>query len=214
MIRAEKLNIRQGDFSLADVNLRVPTGSYAALVGKSGSGKTTLLEAICGLRPVASGRILLGDRDVTHLKPGERSLGYVPQDGALFPHLTVAEQLGFALEIRKEKPETIDARIRELADHLDITPLLPRLPDDLSGGERQRVALGRALSTRPSILCLDEPLAALDPDTHEDVCSLLQNTVKDSGVTALHVTHNQSEVQRLADHVFHLRDGKVTQQTQ
>ena len=94
MIRAEKLNIRQGDFSLADVNLRVPTGSYAALVGKSGSGKTTLLEAICGLRPVASGRILLGDRDVTHLNPGERSLGYVPQDGALFPHLTVAEQLG------------------------------------------------------------------------------------------------------------------------
>jgi ABC-type sugar transport system ATPase subunit len=209
MIRIEKLSLRQGDFSLNGIDLEMGDGVYGALVGKSGCGKTTILEAVCGLRSVTGGRILLGERDVTSLKPGERGVGYVPQDGALFPSLSVAEQLAFALVLRKVEPERIVERVDELAERLGIKHLLERMPDGLSGGERQRVALGRALSIRPHFLCLDEPLSALDDETHQDICNLLLHTVKGTGVTILHVTHNKHEVERLADIVFRLDGGKV-----
>ena len=134
MIAVEKLALRQGDFSLNDLSFELPEGAYGVLVGRSGCGKTSLLEAVCGLRPISSGRIILGGQDVTDLKPGERGVGYVPQDGALFPHLSVARQLAFSLVLRKTEPAQIAKRVDELSERLGIKHLLDRMPDSLSGG--------------------------------------------------------------------------------
>ena len=210
MISVEKLQIRQGEFSLSNISLKLPKGAYGIIVGRSGCGKTTLLEAVCGLRPIDRGRILLGSEDVTTLKPGERGVGYVPQDGALFPHLSVARQLAFALILRKAKPKQIQERVEELAERLGVTHLLDRMPDALSGGERQRVALGRALSIRPRYLCLDEPLSALDDETYDEIYELLLQTVKGTGVTVLHITHNKREVENLADIVFRIAGNELS----
>ena len=209
MIAVEKLCLKQGDFSLRDLNFELPEGAYGVLVGKSGCGKTTLLEAVCGLRPISNGRILLGGQDVTSFKPGERGVGYVPQDGALFPHLSVASQLAFSLVLRKTQPSLIAKRVEELSERLGISHLLDRMPDGLSGGERQRVALGRALSIRPKYLCLDEPLSALDEETHDEIYKLLLQSVKGTGVTVLHITHNKREVDNLADLVFRMNGSEL-----
>ncbi len=209
MIAVEKLALRQGDFSLNDLSFELPEGAYGVLVGRSGCGKTSLLEAVCGLRPINSGRIILGGQDVTDLKPGERGVGYVPQDGALFPHLSVARQLAFSLVLRKTEPAQIAKRVDELSERLGIKHLLDRMPDSLSGGECQRVALGRALSLYPKYLCLDEPLSALDDETHEEIYGLLQQTVKGSDVTVLHVTHNKREVESLADVVLRMKGEEL-----
>lgn len=209
MIAVEKLALRQGDFSLNDLSFELPEGAYGVLVGRSGCGKTSLLEAVCGLRPISSGRIILGGQDVTDLKPGERGVGYVPQDGALFPHLSVARQLAFSLVLRKTEPAQIAKRVDELSERLGIKHLLDRMPDSLSGGECQRVALGRALSLYPKYLCLDEPLSALDDETHEEIYGLLQQTVKGSDVTVLHVTHNKREVESLADVVLRMKGKEL-----
>ena len=209
MIAVEKLALRQGDFSLNDLSFELPEGAYGVLVGRSGCGKTSLLEAVCGLRPISSGRIILGGQDVTDLKPGERGVGYVPQDGALFPHLSVARQLAFSLVLRKTEPAQIAKRVDELSERLGIKHLLDRMPDSLSGGECQRVALGRAMSLYPKYLCLDEPLSALDDETHEEIYGLLQQTVKGSDVTVLHVTHNKREVESLADVVLRMKGEEL-----
>lgn len=212
MIAVEKLGLKQGEFSLRDLNFEIPVGKYGVLVGKSGCGKTTLLEAVCGLCPINEGRILLGGHDVTSCKPGEREVGYVPQDGALFPHLSVAKQLAFSLVLRKTEPSRISRRVEELADRLGISHLLDRMPDALSGGECQRVALGRALSIRPKFLCLDEPLSALDDETYDEIFELLLQTVKGTGVTVLHITHNKREVDNLADLVFRMNGNALSQE--
>ena len=212
MIAVDKLGLKQGEFSLHDLNFEIPEGKYGVFVGKSGCGKTTLLEAVCGLRPINAGRILLGGQEVTSWKPGERGVGYVPQDGALFPHLSVAKQLAFSLVLRKTEPSQISRRVEELADLLGISHLLDRMPDALSGGECQRVALGRALSIRPKFLCLDEPLSALDDETHDEIFELLLQTVKGTGVTVLHITHNKREVDNLADLVFRMNGNALSQE--
>lgn len=209
MIQVEQLAVRVGHFALRDVSFAIPAGQYGFLMGKTGSGKTTILEAICGLKPVAGGSIRLLDRDVTHLKPGVRGIGYVPQDGALFPTLTVREHLAFALSIRRWPPDAIRERVDELAELLGLTALLPRTPYGLSGGEAQRVALGRALASHPNVLCLDEPLSALDDETRAEMCEVLLNVRQRTGVTILHVTHSVEEARRLADCVFVLQDGRV-----
>ncbi len=209
MIAVEHLQIEQGAFRMDDVDLHVPAGQYAVLMGKTGSGKTTILEAICGLRGISGGRITLADRDVTGLKPAERGIGYVPQDGALFPSMTVAEQLSFSLDIRRWPRDKVDQRVAELADQLGIAHLLDRRPTGLSGGERQRVALGRALAFRPRVLCMDEPLSALDDETREQLYGLLRSIREHNAVTTLHVTHNLAESRELADVVFVLREGRV-----
>ncbi len=210
VILVRKLTVRAGSFALKDVNLEVPTGAYAALMGKTGSGKTTLLEAVAGLKHVASGTIILGDVDVTRLKPAERSIGYVPQDGALFASMTVREQLAFALVIRRESKRVINERVQELSSMLHIGHLLKRTVKGLSGGEKQRVALGRALSFRPTTLCLDEPLSALDDTTRQQMYKLLRQVREQTGVTTLHVTHSQEEAHHLADIYFRVEDGQVT----
>jgi ABC-type sugar transport system ATPase subunit len=209
VIGFEFVTVRAGAFALGGVSFEVPTGGYAVLMGRTGSGKTTLLEAVCGLRPVESGRIVLAGRDVTALQPGERGIGYVPQDRALFQTMTVRQHLGFAPSIQRWTAADTDARVRELADLLRIAPLLDRLPAGLSGGEAQRVALGRALAARPKVLLLDEPLSALDDETWEGMIGLLGQVRKAAGVTILHVTHRREEARRLADRVFVLADGAV-----
>jgi molybdate/tungstate transport system ATP-binding protein len=209
LIRVENLSLRAGQFALDSISFEVPTGCYAVLMGRTGVGKTTLLESLCGLRQVTAGRILLADRDVTHLKPSERGVGFVPQDGALFETMSVREHLGFALAIRKVKRPKIQARVAELADLLGIEKLLDRGPDGLSGGERQRVALGRALAAHPNILCMDEPLSALDEATRDEMYLLLEAVRAKTGVTTLHITHNRAEASRLADVVLLLEHGTI-----
>jgi ABC-type sugar transport system ATPase subunit len=178
-------------------------------MGKTGSGKTTILESIIGLRSVTGGRIWLHGREVTQLKPAVRGIGYVPQDGALFSRMTVQEQIGLALVIRRVPQEQVRRRVEDLADLLGITHLLQRRPKGLSGGERQRVALGRALSFRPRVLCLDEPLSALDDETRHQMCELLLRVNRATGVTTLHITHNLEEARKLADCVFRIEDGRI-----
>lgn len=209
MIAFEFVTIRAGAFSLEGVTFEVPAGSYAVLMGRTGSGKTTLLEAICGLREVSQGRILLAGEDVTGRRPADRGIGYVPQDRALFQTMSVRQNLAFAPSIRGWRPGETEARVTELASLLRIAPLLDRLPADLSGGEAQRVALGRALAAKPKILLLDEPLSALDDETWEGMTGLLAQVRKATGVTTLHVTHRREEARRLADKVFVLADGAV-----
>lgn len=213
MIAVRNLCLQAGEFSLRDIDFEVPTGSYAVLMGRTACGKTTVLEAICGLQRAVSGTILLHGQDVTRLKPAARGIGFVPQDGALFTTMTVWQHLAFPLAIRKWRRKDIDQRVEELADLLGLSSLLTRKPQGLSGGERQRTALGRALSYRPGILCLDEPLSALDEQTHEETCELLKTVHRCSDVTTLHITHSQLEAGRLADRYFIFREGQVSEET-
>jgi ABC-type sugar transport system ATPase subunit len=178
-------------------------------MGKTGCGKTTILEAICGLKPVKSGRILLDGRDATQLSPGSRNIGFVPQDGAIFQTMSVYDNIAFGLSIRHWQASAIQTRVQELSELLGVSHLLSRQPRHLSGGESQRVALGRALAANPSILCLDEPLSALDEDTREEIYELLQTVKQHTDVTILHITHNKSEAFALADCFFLMEDGFV-----
>jgi len=209
MIVLDQIHIEQGEFRLQNIELNIARGAYAVLMGGTGSGKTTVLEVICGLRLPIRGRVLIDGRDVTRATPSARDVGYVPQDGALFKTMTVADQLGLALYIRKEKTAEIKKRVDELGRLLGITHLLNRMPAGLSGGERQRVALARALSFNPRILLLDEPLAALDEPTRITIMALLKQVHSQTGVTVLHVTHNQTETEALATDVLRLADGMI-----
>ena len=208
MIHVDHLHVRAGSFELQDISFAVPAGRYAVLMGKTGTGKTTLLEAVAGLKSVLAGRILLDNVDVTRRRPGERNVGLVPQDGALFTTMTVREHLAFALIVRRWPQPAIQRRVAELAELLEIGPLLGRYPAGLSGGEKQRVALGRALAFRPTTLCLDEPLSALDEETRAQIVELLQNIRRETPVTTLHITHNRHEADQLADVMLELADGK------
>ena len=196
-------------FRLENVSFTVPAGRYAVLMGRTGCGKTTLIEIICGLRAPRGGRVIVANRDVTHEPPGERGIGYVPQDGAMFPTFTVREQLGFALRLRRRPSDEINMRVAELAGELGVAHLLDRLPQHLSGGERQRVALGRALAARPKVLLLDEPLSALDEELRDDLAALLKRVQREHGITALHITHSRAEAATLADVVFRLDEGRI-----
>ena len=161
------------------------------------------------MRPIAGGRIVVDGVDVTRWKPADRSIGYVPQDLALFPTMTVREHLQFALRIRRASPTLLRERVDELSDVLGIGSLLDRRIRGLSGGEAQRVALGRALSFRPRVLLLDEPLNALDERTRDRLCELLRTIQRAHGLTTLHITHSRAEARLLADKLFVIADGRV-----
>ncbi len=209
MIHCVNLNINQGDFSLSDLSFKINKGDYAILMGKTGCGKTTVMESICGLRKVKSGEIWLGDKEISNFMPAKREIGYVPQDGALFQHMTIAQNIGFALKIRKWDKKKIDKRVNALASDLGISYLLKREAHDLSGGEKQRVALARALSFYPEVICLDEPLSALDDHTKDEMMDLLKTLKVNSDLTILHVTHSKIEAVNLGDKVFKFDDGQV-----
>ena len=213
MIEFQNVCIRAGDFRLQDISFEISSGQYAVLMGRTGRGKTTILESLCGLRSIQSGKIIIRGMDVTSWPPADREIGYVPQDLALFPTFSVCEHLEFALRLRGCHRNQIDRRVTELAEMLGITHLLKRQIEGLSGGESQRVALGRALSFRPSVLLLDEPLSALDSETREEIQNLLRTLTDNTGVTTLHITHNADEASALADRRFHITDGQVVEET-
>ena len=207
MIELQNITSKAGGrVILDDVTLHIARGVYAVLMGPTGCGKTTLLEILCGLREPQSGRVRLDGRDVTDLEPRERGIGYLPQDLALFPGLQVRQQIAFALKLRGEP---FEARVKQLADELGITPLLDRLPDRLSGGEKQRVALARALAASPKLLLLDEPLSALDETMRADAAAMLKRIQKEHALTILHVTHSESEAVQLADVRLRMSEGRV-----
>jgi ABC-type sugar transport system ATPase subunit len=212
MLALENLSIANGTFRLDGISLQVAAGEYAVLMGRTGCGKTTLLEVIAGLRPQTAGRIVIGGRDVSEEPPACRGVGYVPQDAALFNAMSVADNLAFALRIRRLPDEVIDERVGRMAAQLGISPLLDRSPKSLSGGEKQRVAIGRALIFSPPLLVLDEPLSALDDETRSQMHELLSRVLAHSPTTVLHVTHNLSVAEALADNVYRVADGRLVRQ--
>ena len=209
MISVKNLSLAVGEFALEDVSFEIPTRAYCALMGRTGCGKTTILEAVCGLRDVASGSIELMSREVTDLPPSRRGIGFVPQDGALFSSMTVEQNLGFSLEVRNRPKGVVSERVKQLAELLGIANLLERRIQGLSGGEKQRVALGRALAFEPGILCLDEPLSALDDETKVGLVDLLGKVREETGVTTLHITHSLQEARSLCDMILVMEDGRV-----
>lgn len=209
MIRLDNISWSAGAFALHAVSFAVPAGSYAVLMGKTGSGKTSLIELICGLRLASSGSIWLGDRNVTRDPPNARGIGYVPQDSALFPTMTVRRQIGFSLHIRGAPRDETHTTVTALADEMAISHLLDRKPHGLSGGERQRVAVARALSAKPKVLLMDEPLSSLDEETQSDLISLLKRAQREHNITVLHVTHSSREAEELADVRLRIEDGQV-----
>jgi ABC-type sugar transport system ATPase subunit len=210
MILVEDLSLAAGSFRLSGISFEVPAGMHGVLMGRTGSGKTTLLEAICGLRPLTGGRITLEAGEVTDLPPGRRGIGFVPQEATLFPTKTVREQLGFGPRMQGWPAAEVERRTSELADMLGLGALLNRKPEGLSGGERQRVALGRAIAARPVVLCLDEPLSALDEGTRVEIREVIQRVVREHRITVLHITHSREEARAFGDRLFLLDDGKLS----
>lgn len=209
MIRLHNVQITAGTFELAEISFEVRAGEYAVLMGRTGSGKTTILEAIGGLRPIRHGSIQIADRDVTRLSPAGRSIGYVPQDLALFDTMSVRDNLSFALKIRGRDSRAISKRVDRLASLLHLEDLLDRSVTRLSGGEAQRVALGRALSFEPAVVLLDEPLSALDEPTRIETYKVLRRVRSETDVTILHVTHSTAEAEALATQRLLLDAGRV-----
>jgi molybdate/tungstate transport system ATP-binding protein len=211
MIRIENLNIRLGEFNLRDINLHIGEGEYCVLLGPTGAGKSVLLECIAGIYRQDSGSLLIGERDVTPLDPEDRNLGYVPQDYALFPNMTVRQNLGYGLKARKMPAPEIQEKVSAMMDRLGISHLEHRLPLNLSGGEKQRVALGRALITEPRVLLLDEPLSALDENLRSHLAKDLLKIQRDSNRTFLHVCHSFEEASSVADRIAIMRQGFIEQ---
>jgi multiple sugar transport system ATP-binding protein len=196
---------------LRGIDLEIPEGSFAVLVGPSGCGKSTLLRVVAGLETVDSGRLSLAGREVTHLPPRERDVAMVFQSYALYPHLTVRENLAFGLKLRGTDPREIETRIREASTMLSLDPLLDRLPKQLSGGQRQRVAMGRAIVRRPAIFLFDEPLSNLDAALRAEVRVEIRRQHDKLSATTLYVTHDQVEAMTLADTLWVMNRGEVEQ---
>lgn len=209
MIELQNLALRAGAFSLQKIDLMIPQGTYAVLMGGTGQGKTSLLEVICGLKPVASGSVRLAGRDVTRWKPADRGIGYVPQDLALFPTISVRGHLEFALKLRNWSATAMRERVAHLASVLGIEHLLDRGTKHLSGGEAQRVAIGRAISFEPQVLLMDEPLNALDEATRDRLCALLRSIHAQIKLTTLHITHSRTEARQVADKFYLLAKGQL-----
>jgi ABC-type sugar transport system ATPase subunit len=208
-LRLEQCSTRVGTFNLGPADMDLPSGAYGVLMGPTGSGKTTLLELIAGLAPLTAGCLNIAGQPSNDLRPADRGIGYLPQDGVLFDTMTVAEHLDFAPRFSGWTRTQREQRVDELAERLGLRSLLERKPAGLSGGERQRVGLGRALAGRPRLLLLDEPLSSLDEQMHTDLCQYLASVRADQDVTVLHVTHNPQEADLLGTHQFRLADGRV-----
>jgi ABC-type sugar transport system ATPase subunit len=196
---------------LKGVDIAVPDGAFAVLVGPSGCGKSTLLRLLAGLEEVTSGEIRFGERDVTRSEPRDRDIAMVFQSYALYPHLSVRDNLAFGLKLRKTERAVIDRRVDEVATMLGLTPLLDRLPRALSGGQRQRVAMGRAIVRRPQLFLFDEPLSNLDAALRAQVRVDIRKQHEQLGATSIYVTHDQVEAMTLADLMFVLNRGQVEQ---
>jgi putative spermidine/putrescine transport system ATP-binding protein len=193
--------------AVESVSLSVQSGELLTLLGPSGSGKTTLLKLVAGFTDITAGRILLRGRDISELSPAERGIGMVFQNYALFPHMTVAENVAYGLKMLKRPPAERQHRVAEMLELVGLPQLGGRLPRELSGGQQQRVALARALAFGPSLLLMDEPLGALDRELRERMMVEIRRIHQEVGVTALYVTHDREEALTLSDRIAIMRDG-------
>jgi multiple sugar transport system ATP-binding protein len=200
-----------GAVALADISLDVSDGEFVALLGPSGCGKTTLLRIIAGLETQTAGRVLIGGRDVSGLKPAQRGLAMVFQNYAVFPHLTVRDNIAFGLTMQGKPADVIDRRVGKAAALLHIEPYLDRYPAKLSGGQRQRVAVARALAVEPDVLLMDEPLSNLDALLRLEMRTELKTVLQEAGTTTLYVTHDQTEAMGLANRIAVMHGGQIVQ---
>ena len=194
-----------------DLDLEIGDGEFMVLVGPSGCGKSTSLRMLAGLEEVTAGSIRIGERDVTTLPPKDRDIAMVFQNYALYPHMSVAENMGFSLKMAKIGKEERMARVREAARLLDLEEYLERKPKALSGGQRQRVAMGRAIVRKPQVFCMDEPLSNLDAKLRVSTRTQIANLQQRLGVTTVYVTHDQTEAMTMGDRVAVLKDGILQQ---
>lgn len=210
----EKVNITYPGASaptVKELDLDIADGEFLVLVGPSGCGKSTTLRALAGLEPTSSGRITIDGKDVTNLEPGDRDIAMVFQNYALYPHLTVEENMGFALKLAKLPKAEIKAKVHEAAETLGLNEYLKRKPKDLSGGQRQRVAMGRAIVREPKAFLMDEPLSNLDAKLRVQTRAELASLQQRLGTTTVYVTHDQVEAMTMGDRVAVLKDGELQQ---
>ena len=211
-IRVEKVSKRFGKVeALKGVDLEVRDQEFLVLLGPSGCGKTTLLRIVAGLEAPTSGEVYIGERRVTHLPPRLRGIAMVFQNYAIFPHLTVYENVAFGLRMKRRPEEEIRRKVGEVAALLHIEELLDRYPAQLSGGQRQRVAVARALAVEPEVLLMDEPLSNLDALLRLEMRAELKRLLKETRTTTLYVTHDQVEAMSLADRIAVMRQGEIVQ---
>jgi sulfate/thiosulfate transport system ATP-binding protein len=211
-IEVRNVSKRFGSFTaLDDVSLEIPDGSLTAVLGPSGSGKSTLLRIVAGLERPDSGEIRLSGEDATRLAPQRRNVGFVFQHYAAFKHMTVRDNVGFALSIRKRPKAEIRERVDELLDLVQLSGFADRYPSKLSGGQRQRMALARALAAKPSVLLLDEPFGALDARVRAELRDWLRRLHEEVQVTTVFVTHDQEEAMEVADRVAVFDHGRLEQ---
>lgn len=197
--------------SVDDLNLEIADGEFLVLVGPSGCGKSTSLRMLAGLEDVNSGRILIGDKDVTDVQPKDRDIAMVFQNYALYPHMSVADNMGFALKIAGTPKAEIEQRVKEAAKILGLTEYLDRKPKHLSGGQRQRVAMGRAIVRKPKVFLMDEPLSNLDAKLRVQTRTQIASLQRSLGVTTVYVTHDQTEALTMGDRIAVLKEGVLQQ---
>jgi multiple sugar transport system ATP-binding protein len=200
-----------GTRAVSDLSLQTQDGEFMVLVGPSGCGKTTALRMVAGLEDISEGQIKIGDRVVNEMASRDRDIAMVFQSYALYPHLTVYDNIAFSLRLRKEKKAEIDQRVREAARVLDLEPLLDRKPRALSGGQRQRVAMGRAIVRQPAAFLMDEPLSNLDAKLRVQMRAEISKLQRNLGVTTIYVTHDQVEAMTMGDRVAVMRRGELQQ---
>ncbi|WP_047866363.1 ABC transporter ATP-binding protein [Rubrobacter aplysinae] len=201
----------EGVVAVRDMNLDIPDGEFVVFVGPSGCGKSTALRMIAGLEDITSGQIHIGEQVVNDLPPRDRDIAMVFQNYALYPHMNVRENMGFALKLKKEDKEEINRRVEEAANILGIQSFLDRKPKALSGGQRQRVALGRAIVREPKAFLMDEPLSNLDAKLRVNMRTEISKLHNRLGTTTIYVTHDQTEAMTMADRIVVLKDGEVQQ---
>ncbi|HEY9878436.1 MAG TPA: sn-glycerol-3-phosphate ABC transporter ATP-binding protein UgpC [Leptolyngbyaceae cyanobacterium] len=211
-VKLDKITRRfSNSAAIANITFEVPDRAFWVLVGPSGCGKSTILRTIAGLEPVTEGNLYIGDRLVNQVSARNRDVAMVFQNYALYPHMSVAENLAFGLRMRRAPLADQQARIEAVAKSLDIAHLLDRKPRQLSGGQQQRVALGRAIARQPQVFLLDEPLSNLDAQLRDDTRAELKQLHQSFGITTLYVTHDQTEAMTLADKIVVLNQGQIQQ---
>src|SRR5690348_17607753 len=209
--RASRLYPGSNRPAVDQLNLEINDGELLVLVGPSGCGKSTSLRMLAGLEEVTAGTIRIGDKDVTTLPPKDRDIAMVFQNYALYPHMSVAENMGFSLKMAKVGKEERLQRVREAAKLLDLEEYLERKPKALSGGQRQRVAMGRAIVRKPQVFCMDEPLSNLDAKLRVSTRTQIASLQRRLGITTVYVTHDQVEAMTMGDRVVVLKDGILQQ---
>ena len=211
-IELKNINKSFGDFQASkDVNFAIEKGKLVGLLGPSGSGKTTILRMLAGLEHQDSGDICINGNVVNDLPSSQRGIGFVFQNYALFPYLTVYDNIAYGLKIQKKDKKFIKQRVTELLDLVGLPGLEKRYPDQLSGGQRQRIALARALAPNPELLLLDEPFAAIDAKVRQELRTWLRETIDKIGITSIFVTHDQDEAIEVADEIIITNEGRVEQ---